>query len=34
VIEWTATFDTWHEIIVAPKTSVLGRYTLKIEELP
>jgi hypothetical protein len=34
VIDWTATFDTWHEIIVAPKTSVLGRYTLKIEELP
>jgi hypothetical protein len=33
-IDWTATFDTWHEIIVAPKTAVLGRYTLKIEELP
>lgn len=33
VIEWTATFDTWHEVIVAPKTAVLGRYTLKIEEL-
>jgi hypothetical protein len=34
VIDWTATFDTWHEVIVAPKTAVLGRYTLKIEELP
>lgn len=34
VIEWTATFDSWHEIIVAPRTAVLGRYTLKIEELP
>jgi hypothetical protein len=34
VIDWTATFDTWHEVIVAPKTSTLGRYTLKIEELP
>ena len=34
VIDWTATFDTWHEIVVAPKTAVLGKYTLKIEELP
>jgi hypothetical protein len=34
VVEWTATFDTWHEIVVAPRTSTLGRYTLKIEELP
>ena len=34
VIDWTATFDTWHEVIVAPKTATLGRYTLKIEELP
>lgn len=34
VIDWTATFDTWHEVIVAPRTAVLGRYTLKIEELP
>jgi hypothetical protein len=34
VIDWTATFDTWHEVIVAPKTAALGRYTLKIEELP
>jgi hypothetical protein len=34
VIEWTATFDTWHEVIVAPKTAELGRYTLRIEELP
>lgn len=34
VIEWTATFDSWHEVIVAPRTAVLGRYTLKIEELP
>jgi hypothetical protein len=33
VIDWTATFDTWHEVIVAPKTALLGRYTLKIEEL-
>jgi hypothetical protein len=33
-IEWTATFDSWHEIIVAPRTATLGRYTLKIEELP
>jgi hypothetical protein len=34
VIDWTATFDSWHEVIVAPKTAVLGKYTLKIEELP
>jgi hypothetical protein len=34
VIEWTATFDTWHEIIVAPRTAALGKYTLRIEELP
>jgi hypothetical protein len=34
VIDWTATFDTWHEVIVAPKSSQLGRYTLKIEEVP
>jgi hypothetical protein len=34
VIEWTATFDTWHEIIVATKTGKYGRYTLKIEEIP
>jgi hypothetical protein len=34
VIDWTATFDSWHEIIVAPKTATLGKYTLKIEELP
>jgi hypothetical protein len=34
VVDWTATFDTWHEVIVAPKTAVLGRYTLKIEQLP
>jgi hypothetical protein len=34
VIDWTATFDTWHEVIVAPKTATLGRYTLRIEELP
>ena len=33
-IDWTATFDTWHEIVIAPKTAALGRYTLKIEELP
>jgi hypothetical protein len=33
-MDWTATFDTWHEIVVAPKTATLGRYTLKIEELP
>ena len=33
-LDWTATFDTWHEIVVAPKTATLGRYTLKIEELP
>ena len=33
-IDWTATFDTWHEIVVAPKTATLGKYTLKIEELP
>lgn len=34
VIDWTATFDSWHEVIVAPRTAVRGRYTLKIEELP
>lgn len=34
VIEWTATFDTWHEIVVAPKNAGTGKYTLKIEELP
>ena len=34
VIDWTATFDSWHEIVVAPKTATLGKYTLKIEELP
>jgi len=33
-IDWTATFDTWHEIVVAPRTATLGKYTLKIEELP
>jgi hypothetical protein len=34
VIDWTATFDTWHEIIIAPLTAQVGTYTLKIEELP
>ena len=34
VIDWTATFDTWHEIIIAPLTGQVGKYTLKIEELP
>jgi hypothetical protein len=34
VIDWTATFDSWHEIIVAPLNAAGGRYTLKIEELP
>lgn len=33
-IDWTATFDTWHEIIVAPLNAAGGKYTLKIEELP
>ncbi len=30
VIDWTATFDQWHEVIVFSR----GKYTLKIEELP
>lgn len=34
VIDWTATFDSWHEIIVAPLNATGGKYTLKIEELP
>jgi len=34
VIDWTATFDSWHEIIVAPLNAAGGKYTLKIEELP
>ena len=34
VIDWTATFDTWHEIIVVPTAGKPGKYTLKIEELP
>lgn len=34
VIDWTATFDSWHEIIVAPSTATGGKYTLKIEEVP
>lgn len=34
VIDWTATFDSWHEIIVAPLHATGGKYTLKIEEVP
>lgn len=34
VIDWTATFDTWHEIVIASKNGTYGRYTLKIEEIP
>ncbi len=34
VLDWTATFDSWHEIIVAPSTATGGKYTLKIEEVP
>jgi hypothetical protein len=34
VIDWTATFDTWHEIIVATRNGTFGKYTLKIEQLP
>jgi len=35
VIDWTATFDTWHEIIVtSANANLLGKYTLKIEQLP
>jgi hypothetical protein len=34
VIDWTATFDTWHEVIVASPTGLLGKYTLKIEQMP
>jgi hypothetical protein len=33
VIDWTATFDTWHEVIVATLGGY-GKYTLKIEQLP
>jgi hypothetical protein len=34
VVNWTATFDTWHEIVVTSLNGLLGKYTLKIEELP
>lgn len=34
VIDWTATFDKWHEIVIAPLNAAGGKYTLKIEELP
>jgi hypothetical protein len=34
VIDYTATFDTWHEVIVVPKGGASGKYTLKIEQLP
>lgn len=34
VLDWTATFDSWHEIIVAPLNATGGKYTLKIEEVP
>ena len=33
VIDWTATFDTWHEVIIASRGQS-GKYTLKIEQLP
>lgn len=33
-VNWTATFDTWHEIVVTSLNGLLGKYTLKIEELP
>jgi hypothetical protein len=33
-VTWTATFDTWHEIIVTSLSGLLGKYTLEIEELP
>lgn len=34
VINWTATFDTWHEVIIATRNGTYGKYTLKIEQLP
>lgn len=34
VVNWTATFDTWHEIVITSLNGLLGKYTLKIEELP
>jgi hypothetical protein len=34
-VTWTATFDTWHEIIItSANNDLLGKYTLKIEQLP
>jgi hypothetical protein len=33
-ITWTATFDTWHEIIVTSTNGLLGKYKLTIEEIP
>lgn len=33
-VTWTATFDTWHEIIVTSLNGLLGKYTLTIEEIP
>jgi hypothetical protein len=33
-VNWTATFDTWHEIVITSLNGLLGKYTLKIEELP
>lgn len=34
-VTWTATFDQWHEIIItSTNANLLGKYTLKIEELP
>jgi hypothetical protein len=33
-VSWTATFDTWHEIIVTSTNGLLGKYKLQIEEMP
>lgn len=33
-VTWTATFDTWHEVIVTSLNGLLGKYRLTIEELP
>jgi hypothetical protein len=34
-VTWTAAFDTWHEIVITSATvNSLGKYTLKIEQLP
>lgn len=35
-LEWTATFDGWHEMVIsrANGTTPYGRYTLKVERIP